>query len=77
MVELTVACNVRLHVLESLLTFTPLFYVDSQYEERRVGKYFFILNRWIDIHCSNLESKIEIEYMFKFKINSKIILIQD
>lgn len=26
---------------------------------------------------SNLESKIEIEYMFKFKINSKVILIQD
>lgn len=78
MVELTVACYVRLHVLESLLTFTPLLYVDSQYEERRVGKYFFyILNRWIDIHCSNLESKKEIEYMFKFKINSKIILIQD
>lgn len=61
---------------ESFNVYT-LLYVDSQYEERRVGKYFFILNRWIDIHCSNLESKIEIEYMFKFKINSKIILIQD
>lgn len=38
-------------------------------------KIFFILNRWIDIDCSNLELKIEIEYMFKFKINLKIILI--
>lgn len=36
---------------------------------------FFILNRWIDIYCSNLELKIEIEYMFKFEINLKIILI--
>lgn len=37
--------------------------------------FFFILNRWIDIYCSNLELKIEIEYMFKFEINLKIILI--
>lgn len=75
MVELTVACNVRLHVLESLLTFTPLLYVDSQYEERRVENIFFYIKQ-MDGY-SNLESKIEIEYMFKFKINSKIILIQD
>lgn len=61
MVELTVACNVRLHVLESLLTFTPLLYVDSQYEERRVENIFFYIKQ-MDGY-SNLESKIEIEYM--------------
>lgn len=44
-------------------------------KEECMGKYFFILNRWIDIYCSNLELKIEKEYMFKFKINLKIILI--